>query len=86
MTAVVAVRIPDGADGDLATEAEQRLGRVEGVGAVTVDGLRGLDPQLSATIVTLTVAIESRVSADELREHLAATICIDTIERLAESH
>jgi hypothetical protein len=56
------------------------------VDAVTVDGLRGLDPQLSATIVTLAVTIESRVSADEPRDHLAATTCIDTIERLAESH
>lgn len=58
-TAVVSVRIPNGADGGLATEAERRLARADGVSDVTVDDLRGLDPGLSATVVTVSVTIES---------------------------
>lgn len=57
--AVVSVRVPDGADGDLTTEAERRLSRADGVADVTVAGLRGLDPGLSATVVTVAVAVES---------------------------
>lgn len=57
-TAVVSVRIPNGADGDLATEAERRLTRTDGVNDVTVDDLRGLEPGLSATVVTVGVTIE----------------------------
>lgn len=56
--AVVSVRIPDGADGDLTTEAERRLSRAEGVADATVTGLRDLDPGLSATVVTVAVAVE----------------------------
>lgn len=57
-TAVVSVRIPNGADGDLATEAARRLMRTDGVNDVTVDDLRGLEPGLSATVVTVGVTIE----------------------------
>jgi len=82
LSAVVAVRIPDAADADLATEAEQRLGRIEGVRTVTVDGLRGLDPGLSATVVTVAVSIESAVPVDELRDRLSTMVSIDAIDRL----
>lgn len=58
--AVVSVRIPHGADGDLASEAEQRLVRADGVTDVTVEGLRGLEPGLSATVVTVEVTVDAR--------------------------
>ncbi|WP_226013564.1 hypothetical protein [Halomicrobium salinisoli] len=57
--AVVSVRVPDGADGDLATEAERRLSRADGVSDASVEGLRGPDPGLSATVVTVDVTVET---------------------------
>lgn len=62
--AVVSVRIPHGADDDLATDAEQRLSRVDGVTGVHVDELQRLGPGLLATVTTaisLTVYESSRV-------------------------
>lgn len=82
VTAVLAVRIPDSAGADLATDAEQRLGRVEGVHAVTVDGLRGLEPRFTATLVTVAVTIESGVAVEDLRERLSDAVCVDTVDRL----
>ena len=82
VTAVVAVRIPDGAGFDLTTEAEQRLAAIEGVRAVSIDGLREIQPGLSATVATVAVTIEATVTVDELRERLAETVCIDAIDQL----
>jgi len=56
---VVSIRIPNGADGDLATEAAKRLSRADGVTDVTVDGLCGLEPGLSATVVTVALVVET---------------------------
>jgi hypothetical protein len=81
-SAVVAVRIPDSAGSDLTTEVEQRLAAIEGVRAVSVDGLRGIQPGLSATIATVAVTIEATVTINELRERLAEKICIDSIDQL----
>ena len=83
VTAVVAVRIPDGAGFDLTTEAEQRLAAMEGVRAVSIDGLREIRPGLSATVATVAVTIEATVTVDELRERLAETVCIDAIDQLS---
>jgi hypothetical protein len=82
VTAVVAVRIPDSSDADLETDAERRLGRIDGVQTVTVDELRGLEPQLSATVVTVAVTIESTVPAAELRERLTSTVSVERVDRL----
>ena len=85
VTAVLAVRIPDSSGDDLATDAERRLGRVEGVRAVTIDGLRGLEPRFTATLVTVGVTIESAAPTEELRERLSDAVCVDTIDRLETS-
>ncbi|MFW6436122.1 MAG: hypothetical protein ACOCYZ_00635 [Halococcoides sp.] len=70
---VVSVRIPHGSDGTLATEAERRLSRADGVRAATVQELCGLDPGLSATVVTVRVRIEWPASHDRsLAETLTA--------------
>lgn len=61
---VVSVRIPNGTDGDLTTEAERRLSRADGVVDVAVEGLRGLEPGLSATVVTVAVTVEFDRGAD----------------------
>ena len=82
-TAVLTVRIPDASGANLATDAQRRLRRVEGVDAATVDGLRGLEPRVSATLVTVAVTIESAVSADELRDRFVATVSVESVDRLA---
>lgn len=81
-TGIVAVRIPRGSDAGLATAAERRLAAVEGVHEVTVEKFRGLEPQLSATVVTVGVSIDSTVPVAELCNRFAASTSIDTIERL----
>jgi len=81
--AVLTVRIPDASGADLATDAQRRLNRVEGVHAVTVDGLRGLDPRVGATLVTVAVTVESAVSTDELRVRFGATVSIESVDRLS---
>lgn len=56
-TAVVTIRVPCGADGDLLTDAEERLSRVEDVDAVSIDELHSIDPTLSATVITVGVTL-----------------------------
>jgi hypothetical protein len=82
LTSVVAVRVPDGAAGDLTSGAERRLAGVEGVRAATVGGLRGLEPGLSATVVTVAVELEAAVPADRLRERLTATVAVERVAEL----
>ncbi|SFR97195.1 hypothetical protein SAMN05216559_1807 [Halomicrobium zhouii] len=79
-TAIVSVRIPSSGD-DLTTDAENRLARTDGVVSVAVDGLRGLEPGLSATVVTVEVTITLRtdVARGELRERLAAAPGVENV-------
>jgi hypothetical protein len=58
-TMVVTVRVPNGADADLTTNAERRLSRVDSILAVTVEELKELQPGLSATEATVRVTIET---------------------------
>jgi len=58
-TMTVTVRVPNGADGDLTTNAQRRLSRADGVFDVTVTELRGVEPGLSATLVTIVVTVET---------------------------
>jgi len=83
--AVVSVRIPDGSDTSLVTDAQCRINGVEGVRAVTVDGIEGVDPRLSATVVTVAVTIEGTAPVGELRDRLTDTACIETIDQLART-
>ena len=80
-TGIVAVRIPRGSDAGLATAAERRLAAIEGVRGVTVEEFRGLEPRLSATVVTVEIGIDSTVPVAELRDRFAASTSIDAIER-----
>lgn len=56
-TGTLAVRVPDGDDGDLLACAERRVARVSGVRAVSVRGHSAIQPGLSATVVHLDVAL-----------------------------
>lgn len=81
-TATVTVRVPRDSEYDLATAVRRRLGRLDGVSAVSVDGLCGIEPRLSATAVTVAVTVDSSVARATLRDRLAATASVEDIEAL----
>jgi hypothetical protein len=83
-TAVVTIRIPCDADSDLVTDAEERLSRAENVDAVAVDELHGIDPKLSATVVTVGVTLRwtAATTDTQVRRWLAAVPGLESIERM----
>lgn len=78
---IATVRVPNRADGDLALEAERRLTATDTVTELAVEGLRGVEPRLSATMVTLEVTIHTADSVvpAELREALAAGTGVEEV-------
>ena len=58
----------------------------EAVYGVTIADVRGVNPRLSATLVTVTGRIQHTVSVNELCERLAATVCIESVDRITEVH
>lgn len=81
-SAVVRIRVPCRADGNLVTDAEERLSRGTGVTDVTVDEIRGLNPGLSATIITISVRLRLTRTGVELREQLADVSGLESIEKI----
>lgn len=77
----VSIRVPNGGNEDLVTDAEGRLTRAVGVVRATVEELHGIEPKLSATRVTATVTVESRSSLPppELRSRLADVSGVDPL-------
>jgi hypothetical protein len=63
--AVVAVRVPPTDGDDLATSACRRLERENGVAEAALEGLMGVDPTMSATVVTVDVRVEATVRLDD---------------------
>ena len=82
--AVVTIRIPCGADGDLVTDAEERLLRAEDINTVTVDDLHGIDPRLSATVITIGITLcwTSTMINAEMRRRLVEVPGLESIERI----
>jgi len=82
-TAVVMIRIPCGADGDLVTDAEQRLSRVKDVNAVTIDELHSIDPKLSATVITVEITLHwtATMTDEEISDRLAEVSGLESIQR-----
>jgi len=80
-TVRVAVRVPDGGDGDLVADAERRLTHATGVRRATVEDLHGIEPKLSATRLTATATIDSRPSLPppEIRSRLADVSGVDPL-------
>jgi len=71
--ATVAVRVPRDTGVDLATAASRRLARVPGVDSVEVRRLRGVEPALSATVVTVEASVAATdPAADAVADRLAA--------------
>ena len=85
-TVDVTIRIPGSAIGDLVTEAERRLGGVDGIHVVSDTDVRGINPRMSATLVTVVATIEYTITTDKLRNRIVDTACIDVLGQLAESH
>ena len=83
-TAIVTIRVPCGADGDLVTDAEERLSRVEDVATVTIDELHSIDPKLSATVTTVEVTLRwTAIMTDEkISERLAKVSGLMSIQRI----
>lgn len=83
-TAVVTLRIPCGADGDLVSDAEERLSRAEDIDDVTLDELYGIDPQRSATVITAGVTIQwsTTIADTEVRERRTDVPGLESIKRI----
>ena len=83
-TAVVTVRIPCGADSDIVTDAKERLSRAEKIDAVAVDELHAIDPQLSATVVTVGITLRwtAAMTNGQVRRRLAEVPGLESIERI----
>lgn len=80
-TATVAVRVPERADGDLASCACRRLETARGVRTVEARGLRTVDPGLSATVVTLEVAVDAGgVDGATVEQRLAGAPGTEAVE------
>ena len=81
-TAVVTIRVPCGADGDLVTSAEERLSRVEAVNAVTIDELHSIDPKLSATVITAEITLHwtAAMTDGEISDRLAEVSGLESIQ------
>lgn len=80
-TVVVRVRVPCRSDADLVTDAEERLSRGDGVADATVEGIRSLDPGLSATIVTVRARFRLTGGEVGLEERLADVSGLELVER-----
>ena len=83
-TAVVTVRIPCGANSDLITDAEERLSRAENIEAVAVDELHGIDPKLSATVVTVGITLRwtAAMTNGQVKRRLTEVPGLESIERI----
>ena len=83
-TGVVTIRIPCGTDSDLVTDAEERLSRAENIDAVAIDELHGIDPRLSATVVTVGVTLRwtAATTNGQVRRRLAEVPGLESIERI----
>ena len=83
-TAVVTIRIPCGADGNLVTDAEKRLSRPETIDDVTIDELASIEPQLSATLITVEITVQwsTAISKEEIRDRLKDVSGLESIRRI----
>jgi len=83
-TAVVTIRIPCGADGDLVTDAEERLSRAGSVDNVMIDKLHRIDPKLSATVITIGITLQwtTTMTDAKIRDRLAEVSGLESIVRV----
>ena len=82
--AIVTIRIPCGADGNLVTDAEQRLSRLKVIDDVTIDELDGIEPQLSATLITVDITVQwaTAIGEEDIRDSLAGVSGVESVSRI----
>lgn len=82
--AVVAVRVPGKDGGDLATAASRRLEAGSDLAAVEVAAIRGLQPALAATLLTVEVEVRTDCALDRraFEERLAAAPGTQRVEEI----
>ncbi|TKX74459.1 hypothetical protein EXE46_08810 [Halorubrum sp. GN11_10-6_MGM] len=83
-TAIMTIRIPCGADGNLVTDAEDRLSQTAAVDDVLIDELHSIEPKLSATVITVEVALRwtTTMTQGEIRDRLAEVPGLESIQRI----
>lgn len=83
-TAVVTIRVPCGGERPLVTDAEKRLSRIVNVDDVTIDELHSIEPKLSATLITVAIALRwtATMTDAEIRTRLTEVSGIESIQRL----
>ena len=82
-TAVVTIRIPCEADGDLVGNAEERLSRIVDIDDVTIDDLHSIEPRLSATVITVEITLRwpTMLTGGEIKARLAEVSGLESIHR-----
>lgn len=85
ISATVSVRVSQNTENDLITAAAQRLSALDAVSDAEVTGLDGIDPRLSATIVTVTAVLDTEASVTEVRDVLSETVAIEDVGDLARA-
>ncbi|GGI95357.1 hypothetical protein GCM10008995_01850 [Halobellus salinus] len=82
--AVVTIRVPSGADRGLVTDAERRLSRPETIDEITIDELDSIEPQLSATLITVEITIRwtTAISEAAIRDRLAGVSGVESVRRI----
>ncbi|EMA14844.1 hypothetical protein C435_15127 [Haloarcula marismortui ATCC 33799] len=85
-TAVVTIRVPCGADRDLVADAEKRLSRPETIDDVTINELDSVEPQLSATQITVEITVQwpTANSEEEIRDRFADVSGLESIIQIRE--
>ena len=83
-TGVVTIRIPCGTDSDLVTDAKERLSRAENIDAVAVDELHAIDPNLSATVVTVGITLRwtAATTNGQVKRRLTEVPGLESIDRI----
>jgi len=79
--AVVTIRIPCGAEGNLVVDAERRLSRLKIIDDVTIDELDSIEPQLSATLITVDITVHwaTAISEEDIRDRLAGVSGVESV-------
>lgn len=82
ITATVSVRVSQNTENNLITAATQRLSALDAVSDADVTGLDGIDPRLSATVVTVTAVFDTDATVPELQDTLSETVAIEAVSNL----
>jgi hypothetical protein len=78
----VAVRVPRNDGTDLLSDATRRVETTDGVDDVEVVELRGVEPTLSATVVTVAFRVEAELTESALESRLADAPGTEAVEHV----